>query len=240
MHMMKYNRIYWLLRVKKIGIWNTLRVVFNERIFDFLNKTKTFGREDTDGVGYRYECCLPHHTDSVLTAVCDNITHTHKDISDYCFVDLGCGRGFPMMRSYDYGFRKICGIEYSKEVVDDAKHNIKIFKKRRGIVDDIFSLYNFSVEDYLVVDKKVVLFVFNSFPLSVLASFIKNLCNKLSEMDSVYFIGINIEDDSRKLVDDTFPNFIFEGRDQFGIYVPGTILIKHWENKNGQYSSEVC
>lgn len=48
---------------------------------------------------------------------------------DYCFVDLGCGKGKPLLIAGEMPFRKVIGVEFSKDLCAIARHNLEITAK---------------------------------------------------------------------------------------------------------------
>ena len=46
------------------------------------------------------------------------------DASRFTFVDLGCGKGKPLMVAASYGFRRLVGVDISAECIAIARRNI--------------------------------------------------------------------------------------------------------------------
>lgn len=71
--------------------------------------------------------------------------------SDDAFMDIGCGKGFALILSSLFPFKKICGIEISKRDYDICKDNLKKLKINKNISlinDDILNFEYFKDYNY--------------------------------------------------------------------------------------------
>lgn len=57
------------------------------------------------------------------------IRWSHIDPSDYHFVDLGAGKGRPLMLASAYAFKSITGVEADHELCDIARTNIQAWSR---------------------------------------------------------------------------------------------------------------
>lgn len=53
------------------------------------------------------------------------------DVSDYTFLDYGSGKGRMLLVASDYSFKKVIGVEFSRELHKVAQSNIASYKSRR-------------------------------------------------------------------------------------------------------------
>jgi len=67
--------------------------------------------------GVRYEACSP-------TACRWAIENAPVDLSTFYFVDVGCGKGRPLLIASQYPFKRLVGIEYSAKLCDQAHANL--------------------------------------------------------------------------------------------------------------------
>ena len=110
-----------------------------------------------------------------------------KISAETSIVDLGCGKGRMMMVAPHFGFQNITGIDFAKEVCEQAIVNMKITEKKfPGIT---WNVINQNVEDYNIASTDSVFFMFNPFESSVLKNFLENLnasCDQFPR--TTYFI----------------------------------------------------
>jgi SAM-dependent methyltransferase len=68
--------------------------------------------------GFRYEPCHPE--------LCTwSIEHAGIDPKDFCFVDVGCGKGRQLIVASKYNFSELIGVEYSSQLCGIAKANLR-------------------------------------------------------------------------------------------------------------------
>lgn len=68
--------------------------------------------------GVRYEACSP-------TACRWAIENARVDLSRFYFIDVGCGKGRPLLIASKYPFQRLIGIEYSARLCDQARANLR-------------------------------------------------------------------------------------------------------------------
>jgi SAM-dependent methyltransferase len=54
-------------------------------------------------------------------------------IEECTFIDIGCGKGRPLLEALQLQFRAVWGLELSQELADIARRNIELFKVRHRI-----------------------------------------------------------------------------------------------------------
>ena len=111
-----------------------------------------------------------------------------RKISDQTSIlDLGCGKGRMMIAAPHFGFTNITGIDFAKEICEQAIANMK--KKEKQFPGIRWKVINENVENYNIAPDDCVFFMFNPFNQSVLKSFLKKLdisCDQYAR--STYFI----------------------------------------------------
>ncbi|HZL64192.1 MAG TPA: class I SAM-dependent methyltransferase [Thermoleophilia bacterium] len=85
------------------------------------------------------------------------------DLSDFTFVDLGCGKGKPLMIASSYPFRRLVGVDISPACIDVARRNLGAYGPEE-IDPSRVELLTMDVEDFTFPDDPVVLYLFNPFP----------------------------------------------------------------------------
>jgi len=102
-------------------------------------------------------------------------------------VDLGCGKGRMMMVAPHFGFNDVAGIDFAKEVCEQARINME--RKKKEFPDLRWKILNQNVEDYNISPEDSVFFMFNPFNQSILESFLDKLnisCNQFPR--AIYFL----------------------------------------------------
>jgi hypothetical protein len=85
------------------------------------------------------------------------------DLSDFTFVDLGCGKGKPLMIAASYPFRHLIGVDISPACIDAARRNLSVYGPER-IDPARVELLALDVEDFAFPEAPLVVYLFNPFP----------------------------------------------------------------------------
>ena len=101
------------------------------------------------------------------------------DPRDYEFVDLGSGRGFALLLAAAYPFRKITGVEFVRELHDEAHANIAWAGAQRHVRTENITLLHASALDFPIPDRPSVFFLYNPFTGSVMEAFLDRLVASL-------------------------------------------------------------
>jgi len=95
-------------------------------------------------------------------SVLREVLSTLPDLSEFTFIDLGCGKGRPMLVASEFPFRDIVGVELSPMLAEVARKNAAILARRYPDRTPV----RVDVGDatiYPMPAGNVVLFVYNSF-----------------------------------------------------------------------------
>jgi hypothetical protein len=93
---------------------------------------------------------------------------------DKVFMDIGCGKGKALILAAGQGFRRLAGVEFSRELCRIAERNLEIFAKRSDLVLDC-RIINIDAAEYVIADDVGVIFMFNPFDDAVMAGFVTRL-----------------------------------------------------------------
>ena len=88
-------------------------------------------------------------------------------------VDLGCGKGRVMVTSAYFGFTSITGIDFAKELCEEAAFNMQ--KVQSVFPRTNWRVIHANVLDYLIQPDDAVFFMFNPFAEETLTSFLTRL-----------------------------------------------------------------
>jgi SAM-dependent methyltransferase len=122
------------------------------------------------------------------------LTQLQIDHTRYTFIDYGSGKGRILLLASMFPFKKIIGIEFSPELNEIAKKNIKMWKHSDQRCFDIETICIDACE-YDPVDGPLVLFFFTPFkpPVAekVISRIKRNLCQNPRPIQIVYY-GTNL------------------------------------------------
>ncbi|HEY1869693.1 MAG TPA: class I SAM-dependent methyltransferase [Chitinophagaceae bacterium] len=88
-------------------------------------------------------------------------------------IDLGCGKGRMMMVAPHYGFKNITGIDFAREMCEQATINMS--EKMKQFPAMKWKVINENVLDYSIGSADSAFFMFNPFAEEVLRDFLKKL-----------------------------------------------------------------
>jgi SAM-dependent methyltransferase len=110
------------------------------------------------------------------------------DFSEFAFVDFGSGKGRALLLASEYPFRKIVGLEFSRELHEAAVENIRNYRSATQTCRDIeprvgdFVDYEFPVEP-------LVLFFFDPCDEKVLRRVMENLERSVRENPRAVYVA---------------------------------------------------
>jgi SAM-dependent methyltransferase len=102
------------------------------------------------------------------------------DLCGFTFVDLGCGKGKPLLVAATYPFRRLAGVDISPACVAVARRNVERYGPER-IDPGRVELRVGDAEDYRFPPDPLVVYLYNPFPGAVLERVVANLEASLRE-----------------------------------------------------------
>lgn len=102
------------------------------------------------------------------------------DLADRTFIDLGCGKGRPLLVASEFPFRRLIGVELSQALVDIARSNARIVAERypgRPAIDVIAG----DATRVTLPDEDVVCFMYHPFGRTLLETLRATLERQLAE-----------------------------------------------------------
>ncbi|OGR00489.1 MAG: hypothetical protein A2511_04420 [Deltaproteobacteria bacterium RIFOXYD12_FULL_50_9] len=164
------------------GITRTLSIIFNRMFdfhFDFKYKTDTRNRislEDLTVTGENKEHGSFYQPTMALSF--NRLLAAIPLPPESVLVDFGCGKGRVLLLAVLRGIKKAVGIEFSPELCEIARNNVRIVEQATGSILDI-SVIEGDVTHYEIEDDQNVFFLFNPFDDVVLAAVVKNIQESL-------------------------------------------------------------
>jgi predicted RNA methylase len=102
---------------------------------------------------------------------------------DFVFIDFGAGKGRTLLIASLFGFKRIIGVEFARELVEIARENVKRFVCRAEIM-------HADAAEYRVPDDNLVAYFYNPFGPEVLRRVLMGL-RSLVLRRRVYLIYVN-------------------------------------------------
>jgi SAM-dependent methyltransferase len=131
----------------------TAKLVWFTNIF-----SKNYGRS------CRYEACNPLDLQWAIKA-------SAIDPTEFTFIDVGCGKGRPLLVASKYAFPKLIGVEYSARLCKQAIANLRKCK----IPEDRFDVVCADATQYVFPEGDLFTFFYNPFDGTILRAVLENL-----------------------------------------------------------------
>ncbi len=115
------------------------RIVFYARLlrwhvhnfgYDLVHRTKTFRNtpvSELSAGGDALDCAV-WYTPAPVKTLRYILKQAGADLSHHTFVDYGAGRGRAMLVASEFPFRKIVGIEFDRELAQEAERNLSLVR----------------------------------------------------------------------------------------------------------------
>ena len=101
------------------------------------------------------------------------LNHLPENAKQGTFLDIGCGKGRALCVAAAYGFTKLCGIDFAKQLIEQAEQNLSLTKERFPSIQ-----YELSWSDIttLEISKDVsTVFLFNPFDEVLIKKIIRKI-----------------------------------------------------------------
>jgi len=157
-----YSRITYNWFDLRYGTDTSTMVPLEQLTIDSDNKTK----------GYTYGPSRARPLKKLLSTIKSPI------LADSVFLDLGCGKGKPLLVASEFGFKELRGVEFAKELCEIAKTNIAIYKTKTGVSAQ-FQIIESDVIDYVIKTDENVFFMGNPFDEIILNKVLHNIKSSL-------------------------------------------------------------
>lgn len=113
-----------------------------------------------------------------------------KKLNPKHFLDIGCGKGRAMCVAAHYNFEKLTGIDFSKELCEQAKVNLDNTKKNFPSLS--YNVINNDAFYYQVPDDVDCIFLFNPFDEMIMSGVIENIDMSLERSPrNIHIIYLN-------------------------------------------------
>ncbi len=109
---------------------------------------------------------------------------------DKVFVDLGCGKGKVLMLAAQCGFKRVVGVEFSRDLCLAAKENVAAFQSRARTRTDVVIIESDAM-DYAIQTDESIFFLFNPFDEVVLTAVLENIIRSFEKHNRRIWIIYN-------------------------------------------------
>jgi len=192
-----WSKLRWSLAQR--GLAGTVRVVFERsRRNDGTSETKPSVHPfdlrygvDTSGLIGGGELRSGHRNDVFNTAYYGMAPSRFRQVmSDWLFIDLGCGKGRAVMMASEFPFRQVIGVELHAPLAKIAKENVAAWTAAGRAVCPVEIVCQDATE-FVFPDGACLLYLFNPFAAPVVERLIDGLeaefAARPGRMDLIYF-----------------------------------------------------
>ena len=109
----------------------------------------------------------------------------------FCFVDLGCGKGRPLYIASLFPFKKVIGVELSQQLYQIAHRNVEAVLSSSSPVCRDVTVHHADAGTFKLPDSDIVIYMFNPFPGQVLQQALANVSQLLDAGREVIVIYHN-------------------------------------------------
>jgi hypothetical protein len=100
-------------------------------------------------------------------------------IQDRTFIDVGCGKGLPLLVASQYPFKKIIGVEFSSELQKRALQNIQEYRGSKLCKD--LEVLCMDAAEFAFPAGPLTVYFFNPFQKPVMEQVLKNLALSIQQ-----------------------------------------------------------
>lgn len=159
-------------------------------LFDIINGINTASRVEKKDLHQQDEYFESNNLyvasqTSQIKLVLNKLVKIDPHVLNFNFYDLGSGKGKVLILAHKIGFKKIFGVEISKELHDLCKINLKKLK-----INDII-LINKNALDLNTLKDNSVFYFYNSFEKKILDIVLDNIYNSLRNNNKIGYIICN-------------------------------------------------
>lgn len=102
------------------------------------------------------------------------------DYEQTCFIDIGSGKGRALLLASRLPFKKIVGVEFSKELVDVAAENLRRYQDPAQVCHNI-ELVCVDAADYELPSEPLLLYMYNPFAAPVMRHFVRRVVDSFAQ-----------------------------------------------------------
>lgn len=112
-----------------------------------------------------------------------------RDLHEFCFVDLGSGKGRALLLAADYPFCRLIGVEFSPKLCEIARANLGVFASQGRMEAQRAEVLCADACTFAFPNEPLLVFLFDPFGPDVLKPVITNLLASLERQPRPCFIA---------------------------------------------------
>ena len=158
--------------------------------FDVLNGTDTSGSipgealPDSPFSGTKWHLhCYSGSQPSIVRAALGEL----PPLANFTFIDLGAGKGRPIMVASEFPFKEVIGVELSYPLVDLARKNLSTFRQRHSNCAPV-RMKNGDAAVFPFPDGDLIIFLYNPFGEEVMKRVASNVETALKSVSRSIFV----------------------------------------------------
>ena len=153
--------------------------LLEDRVFDLRNRTDTSGRVELNALTFSSPA-KRQGTLYIPTRVraLRYFLNTCDFPSASVFVDLGCGKGQTLLVASRFPFKRVVGIEYTRELCTIATANVQAYRKQHPAVVSI-DVIEADAAEYEVKPDENVFYMYHPFGPNVLRQVVLNILSSV-------------------------------------------------------------
>ncbi len=172
---------YFLNSVRLRGLYNTLKLLWQEMKFD------TFYGISTKKISSNQTENYYHYQGSSYFALFKVFEEIKKYKDEYVFFDIGCGKGRALIVAEYYGFKKLIGIDLDPELISAAEFNLKGRKFKNP--ESEFNIQTANAIQFQYDNQPTIYFLFNPFGKEVLLEAVKRINEQNKEAKKFIYLN---------------------------------------------------
>lgn len=114
------------------------------------------------------------HLPTPMNVLPDVLSRLDIDYGASTFIDLGSGKGAAILAAAEMKFRRIIGVEFSRDLHATAVENVRKYRQHRAVHGDI-ELLNMDAREFEFLETDLVIYAFNPFEANLLNEVIERL-----------------------------------------------------------------
>jgi hypothetical protein len=95
-------------------------------------------------------------------------------LKSFTFIDFGSGKGRALLVASEFGFQRILGVEFSRELHQIAEGNLRSYRGRKRRCLAVSSVCE-RAEEFLLPDGDLVLYFYNPFEPEIMERVLRNV-----------------------------------------------------------------
>jgi hypothetical protein len=146
------------------------------RVFDHRHGLRTSGHVPLDHLAMEGLDVADSHSylPTPVNVLPDVLPRLGIDYRTFTFVDLGSGKGAAILAAAEFDFRRIMGVEFSRDLHATSVENLRRYRQRHTVQSDV-EILNMDVRDFVFPEDELVVYAFNPFEADLLREVVTKL-----------------------------------------------------------------